>query len=73
MIKKIFLALCAFASATFAQNSSGVHASMDISILEQAKDVYMNEILKFLNNLALPNIDSDDGKDYLHGNHISVS
>lgn len=33
----------------------------------------MTEILKFLNNMALPDINSDDGKDYLHGNHVSVS
>lgn len=33
----------------------------------------MDTILKFLNNLELPNVNSDDGKNYLHGNHISVN
>lgn len=31
----------------------------------------MDSILKFLNNLQLPDI--GDSKDYLHGNHVSVS
>ena len=33
----------------------------------------MDKIVETLNNLQLPNFDSDDGKDYLHGNHVSVS
>ena len=45
---------------------------MDISVVEQAKNVYFDEILKLLNNLQIPDINSSDGKDYLHGNHISV-
>ena len=73
MISRTILALCALSSTAMGQNASGIHASLDISILEQAKDIYTVEILKFLNNLALPNIDSNDGKDYLHGNHITVS
>jgi len=71
MISRTLLTLCAFTSTALGQNLTGIHASLDISILEQAKDVYTNEILKFLNNMALPNM--DDGNDYLHGNHITVS
>ena len=33
----------------------------------------MDKIVETLNNLQLPNFDSDDGKDYLHSNHVSVS
>lgn len=41
-------------------------------MVEQAKNVYFDEILKILNNLQIPDVDSSDGKDYLHGNHVSV-
>jgi hypothetical protein len=71
MINRTFLALSAFTSTALSQNLTGVHASLDIAILEQAKDIYTDEIVKMLNNMALPNMDS--GKDYLHGNHITVS
>jgi len=71
MIFRTLIALFALTSVTLATNPSGLKASLDISILEQAKDVYMDQILKFLNNLQLPDI--GDSKDYLHGNHVSVS
>ena len=69
MISKTILALGTLCSAATA--NTGVHASLDIAIVEQAKDIYMDVILKAINNLALPNI--GDSKDYLHGNHVSVS
>ena len=71
MISKTLLALCALTSTALGQDLTGIHASLDISVLEQAKDIYTNEIIKFLNNMALP--DMNDGSDYLHGNHITVS
>ena len=72
MISKTLAALGAVATSNFAlaTNPNGLKASMDIAVVEQAKDVYMDSILKFLNNLYLPDI--GDSKDYLHGNHISV-
>lgn len=33
----------------------------------------MDTILNVVNNLQLPDINSDDGKSYLKGNHVSVS
>ena len=70
MIAKTLVALFALGSCAAATNPSGVKASLDIAVMEQAKDVYMNEILKFVDNLQLPDI--GDSKDYLHGNHVSV-
>ena len=72
MISKTFAALCALSSSVCATGETGVHASLDISILEQAKDVYMTKIIDTLNNLQLPNIDVDS-KTYLHGNHVTVN
>lgn len=33
----------------------------------------MTKIVETLNNLQIPDINSDDGKDYLHGNHVTVN
>jgi len=73
MISRTFAALSALASTALATNQSGIHASLDISVIEQAKDVYMSKIVETLNNLSLPDINSDDGKTYLHGNHVQVN
>ena len=73
MISKTFAALAALATTAFGTNPTGIHASLDISVIEQAKDVYMQKIVETLNNLQLPDINSDDGKDYLHGNHVTVN
>ena len=70
MIAKTFAALLALSSTVLAQNTAGIKASLDIAVVEQAKDVYMDLILKFVNNMQLP--DMGDSKDYLHGNHVSV-
>ena len=73
MIKRTFAALSSVFAVSSATNPTGLHVELDISVIEQAKDVYLNNILKFLNNLELPDYTSDDGKTYIHGNHISVS
>ncbi len=68
MISRVLVTLGAITSSVFAND--GLRASLDIAVIEQAKDVYMDTILKFLNNLELP--DMGDSKDYLHGNHVTV-
>ena len=73
MISKTLTAFFVLIGSTQATNPSGIKASLDISILEQAKDVYMDKLLEVVNNLMLPDINSDDGKDFLHGNHVHVS
>ena len=47
---------------------SGIKNSLDISIVEQAKDVYFDEIIKLINNLELPDIYLPDDKGYMIGN-----
>ena len=72
MISKTLVALFAITSTlVHATTDSGVHASLDIAVIEQAKTVYFDKILSYLNNLAIPDI--NNGKDYMHGNHVSVS
>lgn len=73
MLSKIIGTVSALVFGASATNTSGIHAELDISVIEQAKNVYLDSVLKYLNNLQLPDVNSDDGHDYLHGNHISVS
>ena len=70
MISRAFTSVCALVGSALATNPSGIKASLDVAILEQAKNVYMDTILDTLNNLQIPDIGDD--KDYLHGNHVSV-
>ena len=72
MLSKILCTLSTVFTAVSVTNYTGAHAELDISIIEQAKDVYLDNILSYLNNLELPDVTSDDGKTYLHGNHVSV-
>ena len=71
MIARTLLALFAIVNSAFA-TSDGVHASLDIAILEQAKDAYLDIILVFLNNLQLPDLDDGTGTDYLRKQHVRV-
>ena len=68
-----FGAMYAIIMGASATNMSGIHAELDIAVIEQAKDVYLDTILHYLNDMDLPNITSDDGKNYLHGNHLTVA
>ena len=50
---------------------AGIKNSLDISVLEQAKDVYFDKILELINNLSLP--DLEDGKgNYLRENTFEI-
>ena len=64
--------LLGMAVATFATGAkayfSGVKNSLDISVIEQAKDVYFDEIIRLINNLELPDIYLPDDKGYMTGN-----
>ena len=47
---------------------SGVKNSLDIAVVEQAKDVYFNEIVRLINNLELPDFYLDGDKGYMLDN-----
>ena len=49
---------------------NGVTAALDVDVIQQAKDAYFNEIIKLINGLEIPDIDS--GKDYMHDNYFYV-
>jgi len=40
---------------------AGLKTAIDISIIEQAKDAYFQEILKLINNIDLPDLEDGDG------------
>ena len=57
--------LCLSPAAAFL---AGVKNSLDISVVEQAKDVYFDEIVKLINNLEIPDVYLPDDKGYMIGN-----
>ena len=70
MIKTTLVTVCALFGVALAANPNGIKASLDVDVLQQAKNVYMDTILNSLNSLVIPDVGDD--KDYLHGNHVSV-
>ena len=44
--------------------------SLDIGVIEQAKDVYFNEIIKLINNLQIPDIHLEGDKGYMLNNQF---
>jgi len=52
---------------------SGVKNSLDIAVIEQAKDVYFNEIVKMINHIELPDIYLPDDKGYMLGNKFVLT
>ena len=45
MIKTTLVTVCALLGLTMGQSPDGIKASLDVAILEQAKDVYMDTLL----------------------------
>jgi len=71
MIARTLIALFAVANSCLA--TDGLRASLDIAIVEQAKDVYWDFIQLFLNNLQLPDFSDSTNTDYLRKNHVRVN
>lgn len=74
MFKLILSACVALVAQTGAQSTlkAGLKTSLDISILEQAKDVYFQKILDLINGMDLPDLEDGDGN-YLRGNTLEIS
>lgn len=58
--------------AGVATTTSGVKASLDIAIMEQAKDVYFDEIVKLINFVPIPDLHDDKGN-YLRKNSFTMN
>lgn len=81
----ILLALLCLLSTTRAQDDPpssndevddsyhpGLSMSADLSVISQAKDVYLSSVIKKLNGLSLPNITLSGGDGYVRQNRIFV-
>lgn len=69
---KIILASCVTVAAVCAQTlKAGLKTSLDIAVLEQAKDVYFDKILSLINGMTLPDLDDGHGN-YLHDNSLEI-
>ena len=72
----LFLALSIIGSLTatcVSAYSNGVKNSLDIAVIEQAKDVYFDEIVKLIDNLTLPDYYFDGNKGYMIENSFVLN
>lgn len=70
---RILVSACAVIAGVSSQTlKAGLKTSLDISVLEQAKDVYFEEILKLINNLELPDLEDGQGN-YLKDNSFQIT
>lgn len=62
------------ANIAFAQSTltPGIKASLDIAVLEQAKDAYFDTVVELVNNLTIPDFEDDKGN-YLRGNSFVMN
>ena len=69
LLKVSLLSLClslGLANST----TNGLTASLDIAVVEQAKDVYFDKIMQLIQSVQIPNY--DDGDIYLHDNSFTL-
>jgi hypothetical protein len=72
MIARTLLSvMCALAGTTYASGLEGARASIDIAVLDQAKDVYWSKLMTILNNLDIPDVDIDS-ENYFHDNELYI-
>jgi hypothetical protein len=71
MLKQILASACLLFAGCSASVQAGLKTSLDIAVIEQAKDVYFDEIMKLINGMSLPDIDDGDGN-YLKENTFEV-
>ena len=50
----------------------GLSMSLDLSIISQAKDVYLSSVLKQINGLSLPNILLSAGDGHVNANKVYI-
>jgi len=75
MFKKIaavFLLLGSLTLADVATTTAGVKSSLDIEVMEQAKDVYFDTVVKLINSIPLPDFDDGNGN-YMRGNSFVLN
>lgn len=69
---RLIISIGALLFGVRAQVQAGLKTSVDIDVLNQAKEVYFDTILKAINNLSLPDITDDDGN-YLKENSFEIT
>ena len=74
MIARTLIAAFMAVSATAQTNSTtnGVAGSFDISILEQAKDVYFQKLISLINHIEIPDL-VQDKHDYMKQNSLVIN
>ena len=67
-----FVVACTQVVFGLANTKSAFKASVDISVLTQAKDVYFDSLLSLVNNFPIPDFYQDENH-YLTGNHFQLN
>lgn len=72
-MKRILASLCSLAllSLTINADTPGITASIDLSLFEEAKDIYLAHIIDILNGMQEPDFLFDDG--YMKNNSITIA
>jgi len=68
LISAYLVAIMGVSAQTF---KAGLKNSLDMAVLEQAKDVYFDKILALVNNLNLPDLEDGEGN-YLRENTFEI-
>jgi hypothetical protein len=75
MFKKIATLLMCLGNLTradVATTTAGLKTSLDIEVMEQAKDIYFDEIVKLINSIQLPDLEDGNGN-YMRGNSFVMN
>lgn len=71
MLVRTISMLFALSATAYAQvNNPGLTASLDINLLQKAKDVYFDRILDIIRHVQIPDFSFDQG--FVNGNTFTV-
>ena len=71
MLARTISVLFALSATTYAQvNNPGLTASLDINLLQKAKDAYFDRILDIIRHVQIPDFSFDQG--FVNGNTFTV-
>ena len=70
-MKSVLSTILLASSALGALNkTAGIHAALDILVLEQAKDAYFDNLVSFINNLTIPDVTDDKGNYFIDNSFV---
>ena len=71
MLKMLATACYILVGGTYATLKAGLKTSLDMTVIEQAKDVYFDKIMGLINGMTLPDLEDGDGN-YMRENSFEI-